>query len=149
MPRSAEPAGSPSYETEHGPDGRTYVVGGEVAIDVSPEQTPSATIAKAEQVERTALAPADPSPPQDVRVAVATRQMRAEAQAELVKLQAEELNGREDGEETGITADTNQDVDQASPLEQTRSSDRQTADNNLTAQRAYEQSSRLVGSLVI
>lgn len=37
----------PNYEFEEGPDGRRYAVGGNVGIDVSPEDTPEATITKA------------------------------------------------------------------------------------------------------
>lgn len=65
-----------------GPDGRQYATGGEVSIDTSPGGTPQATLTKAEQIQRAALAPADPSP-QDRQVAAAAAQMAAQARAEL------------------------------------------------------------------
>ncbi|WP_053084515.1 putative metalloprotease CJM1_0395 family protein [Catenovulum maritimum] len=55
-------AGTPSYEYQRGPDGQSYAVGGEVKIDVSTVAgDPEATIRKMEQVQRAALAPAEPS----------------------------------------------------------------------------------------
>jgi hypothetical protein len=61
-------------------------VAGEVAIDISPVSgDPAATLAKAEQVRRAALAPAEPSA-QDRSVAAQATQLRTEA---LVELRAE------------------------------------------------------------
>lgn len=54
-------AGSAAYQYTVGPDGKRYVTGGEVPIDVSGEKTPQATIRKMQQVRRAALAPAQPS----------------------------------------------------------------------------------------
>ena len=56
-------AGTPSYTFERGPDGVRYAIGGEVPISL-PSQggDPEATIQIAEQVQRAALAPAEPSP---------------------------------------------------------------------------------------
>jgi hypothetical protein len=55
-------AGQITYELERGPDGRSYAVDGEVAIDVSPVAgDPTATVAKMKRVRRAALGPADPS----------------------------------------------------------------------------------------
>jgi hypothetical protein len=49
--------GVPSYQYQVGPDGRRYAVGGEVSIDTSEvSNNPEATIRKAEQVKRAALA---------------------------------------------------------------------------------------------
>jgi len=76
--------GLPSYELQQGPDGKQYAIGGEVSIDVKPENDPAATIAKADIVIRAALAPADPSA-QDHQVAAQARQLKAEAVAELNK----------------------------------------------------------------
>lgn len=54
--------GAPNYKTERGPDGRTYAVDGEVAVDVSAVAgDPQATLLKMQQVKRAALAPANPS----------------------------------------------------------------------------------------
>ena len=53
--------GSISYTYQVGPDGKRYAIGGEVAISVSPEKDPEATIKKMERIRAAALAPADPS----------------------------------------------------------------------------------------
>ncbi|TVO66032.1 MAG: hypothetical protein FHP92_18815 [Denitromonas halophila] len=74
--------GGASFSTVRGPDGQMYAVGGEVGIDVSPGRTPDETIAKAQQIQRAALAPADPSS-QDYRVAAIAAQLIQQAQREL------------------------------------------------------------------
>ena len=72
-----------AFTYEKGPDGRMYAVGGDVGIDASAVSgNPSATLAKAQQVEAAALAPADPSS-QDVAVAGAAAAMAAQASAQL------------------------------------------------------------------
>ena len=68
-----------AYTYETGPDGQRYAVGGDVGIDVSPGRTPQETLARAEQVRRAALAPADPSA-QDRQVAARADQMAFQAQ---------------------------------------------------------------------
>ncbi len=77
--------GGASYEYQRGPDGRTYAVGGEVQIDMSAENTPEATVAKMQQVQRAALAPAQPS---GTDRAVAARAAQVEARARAEKTQA-------------------------------------------------------------
>ncbi|TQV71831.1 catalase [Exilibacterium tricleocarpae] len=97
-------AGAPRYTLQRGPDGVGYAVAGEVSIDTSRVAgDPEATIAKAQQVQRAALAPSDPSP-QDRRVAAAAAQLQLDAQVELRELQqqearlrAEQLAGGGDG----------------------------------------------------
>ncbi|HEY3284999.1 MAG TPA: putative metalloprotease CJM1_0395 family protein [Armatimonadota bacterium] len=74
-------AGAASYSYTRGPDGRAYVTGGEVPIDLSPERDPSETAAKMRQVRSAALAPADPSP-QDLEVASMAAAIEAQAAAE-------------------------------------------------------------------
>lgn len=82
-------AGSPTFETEQGPDGKTYAVGGEVKIDTSPvPNNPDATIRKLEQVKRAALAPADPSA-QDRAVAAAADAKIQQARQEKQDKEAE------------------------------------------------------------
>ena len=71
-----------SYTYQRGPDGKSYAVGGEVNIDVSPGNTPEETLKKAEQIQRAALAPADPSG-QDRSVAAQAASMEADARAKL------------------------------------------------------------------
>ncbi len=74
---------SPSYEYVRGPDGAGYAVGGSVDIDTSPiAGDPAATLRKAEQLQRAASAPAEPSG-QDRQVAAQVAQMAQQARAEL------------------------------------------------------------------
>ncbi|MEK9969396.1 MAG: putative metalloprotease CJM1_0395 family protein [Ferrovibrio sp.] len=75
-------AGAPSYSYTRGPDGQLYATGGEVAIDISAEQDPEATLQKATQIAAAALAPADPSG-QDRAVAAAAAQLRLQALAQI------------------------------------------------------------------
>ncbi|MFK7795732.1 MAG: putative metalloprotease CJM1_0395 family protein [Gammaproteobacteria bacterium] len=85
--------GGPSYEYQRGPDGRQYAVGGSVSIDTSAVSgDPQATLAKAQQIKRAALAPAQPSS-QDRAVAAAATALEANARAELSqKSQDEEVD---------------------------------------------------------
>lgn len=92
-------AGTATYETVSGPDGRDYAVAGEVPIDASPiRDNPEATIRKMDVVIRAALAPADPSS-QDIAVAQSALQAKLQAQAELSKEQNEELRASIQGED--------------------------------------------------
>lgn len=81
--------GGPSYEYTRGPDGKRYAVGGEVQIDTSKDSDPEATIRKAQQIYRAALAPAEPSS-QDRSVASQAKKMEMEARSELREQQDEE-----------------------------------------------------------
>ena len=82
--------GGPRFEYEVGPDGRRYAVGGEVQLDTAPiPGDPQATLRKAQQIKRAALAPADPSP-QDRRVAAEATRMAAEARREFAQQQREQ-----------------------------------------------------------
>ena len=75
--------GAPSYEYETGPDGKQYVVEGEVSVDLSPVAgDPMATIEKMQQVKAAALAPAEPSQA-DKNAAARAEQVIVEARAEL------------------------------------------------------------------
>lgn len=76
-------AGAVSYSYERGPNGRLYAVGGSVAIDTAPVPgDPAATLQKLQQVQRAALAPAQPSS-QDLAVAAQAAQAIAQARSEL------------------------------------------------------------------
>jgi len=80
----------PSFTYQKGPDGRSYAIGGEVQIDVSPVSgEPEATLKKSEQIRRTALAPADPSA-QDMRVASNANQLAGRARVEIAVQRREE-----------------------------------------------------------
>lgn len=81
--------GGASFTYKVGPDGARYAVAGTVNIDTGEiPNDPAATIRKAEQVRRAALAPTTPSP-QDLRVAAEASEMARKAQAELQKSQSE------------------------------------------------------------
>ena len=81
--------GGPTYETQRGPDGKDYAVGGSVAIDSDPVPgDPEATIVKMQQVRRAALAPADPSST-DRRVAAQASQAEAKARQEIAEGQSD------------------------------------------------------------
>lgn len=83
--------GGAKFEYQKGPDGKQYAVGGHVNIDVSKvPNDPEATIRKAEQVRRAALAPAEPSS-KDRQVAAKASGMIIEAQQELSEQRLEEL----------------------------------------------------------
>ena len=75
--------GAPNYQYTRGPDGRQYASSGHVNIDSSEiAGDPKATLQKALQLKRAALAPAQPSA-QDLRVAARAGQLAIEARAEL------------------------------------------------------------------
>lgn len=112
-------AGPVSYDYQRGPDGRQYAVGGSVAIDISPiPNDPDATLQKMQQVQRAALAPAEPSA-QDLAVAAQAAQQATEARAELAQerltededevtasarpLDSEQAAREDDSEDIGVT----------------------------------------------
>ncbi len=84
--------GGPKFEFQNGPNGQQYAVGGEVSIDTSEAETPEATIAKAQQIRRAALAPAEPSS-QDRAVAAKAAQLEQQARQELQEAQQTEATG--------------------------------------------------------
>lgn len=100
-----------------GPDGRSYAVGGSVGIDLSAEADPEATVRKADQIKRAALAPAEPSS-QDRSVAAAATALRVKAQSDLVKLKAEEQKAENEAKQSDniTTNDSEQAEDQNSEL---------------------------------
>ncbi len=73
-----------TFQFKKGPDGVSYVVGGEVSIDTS-EITgdPRATVAKMKQIQSAALAPADPSA-QDRKVAAQASSLAVKALSDLM-----------------------------------------------------------------
>lgn len=96
----------PSYTYQRGPDGRSYAIGGQVQLDTSEARDPEATLQKAEQVRRAALAPAQPSP-QDLSVAADASQIAARARLELAAQRRDELQSRiqEQSDSDGDTAE--------------------------------------------
>jgi SprA family protein len=97
-------AGAISLSYDKGPDGQQYAVAGSVPIDMSPEASPEATIAKMRIVAAAALAPADPSGP-DRGIAQAAQGQIIQASADAsAERQAEAEALREDAradEESG------------------------------------------------
>lgn len=74
--------GAIRYEYEMGPDGKRYVTGGSVNLDVAPVPgEPEKTIKKAQKIQRAALAPAKPST-QDRQVAAQAAAMERQARME-------------------------------------------------------------------
>ncbi|RUO69412.1 hypothetical protein CWI78_05715 [Idiomarina ramblicola] len=97
-------ASSPSYDYERGPDGKSYAVGGEVQIDVSPVNgDPEATIQKMQVVRRAAMAPAQPSPA-DRAIASEATNKATQARAELAQMQIE---SGEEGEKPNLDISIN------------------------------------------
>ena len=84
--------GGASYTYRRGPDGGMYAVAGEVPIAIPNSKDPAERLQKAEQVQRSALAPSDPSS-QDISVAAAAAQVAAEARTELSQQRTRELGG--------------------------------------------------------
>ncbi len=77
--------GGASFTYKRGPDGVMYAVGGEVPIDTSAVAgDPQASLQKAMQVQRAALAPADPSA-QDRQVAAQAAAMAVQSRQELAR----------------------------------------------------------------
>lgn len=86
--------GGAQYTYQVGPDGRRYAVGGEVQVDMSPiNGDPEATLMKAQQLQRAALAPIDPSAA-DRNVAAAAAQMAQEARQDIAEEAQEERKER-------------------------------------------------------
>jgi len=98
-------AGTPNYQYTKGPDGQQYATSGHVNVDSSKiAGDPAATLQKALQLKRAALAPAQPSQ-QDRRVAANAQQLAIEASADLnaLLLDAQHASNRT---ASGSTIDT-------------------------------------------
>ena len=89
-------AGAMSLSYERGPDGVNYAVAGEVQISISEvANDPQATLSKAQQVRRAALAPAEPSP-QDLSVAALASQIALDAQQDIREVTVSQDQERQD-----------------------------------------------------
>jgi hypothetical protein len=75
-------SGAASFSYQKGPDGRLYAIGGEVPISSSGGSTPEEKIRIAQQIQASALAPANPSP-QDLKVASSAVMLELQARQEL------------------------------------------------------------------
>ncbi|MGB0648467.1 MAG: putative metalloprotease CJM1_0395 family protein, partial [Bradymonadia bacterium] len=77
--------GAISLSYRQGPDGKRYAVEGEVPVDLSAvSDDPEATVAKMQQIQRAALAPAEPSSA-DRRVAAKAASKAAKARKEIAE----------------------------------------------------------------
>ena len=85
-------AGAATYTYTKGPDGRSYITGGEVSIRIPVSDDPEQTVRDMELVQRAALAPAAPSA-QDVKVAGKAAAIAAQARQEAA------ANAREERDE--------------------------------------------------
>jgi hypothetical protein len=80
-------AGAMEFSYTQGPDGKRYATAGEVGISIGRvPNDPEATLRKAEQVRRAALAPAEPSA-QDRQVAALATQLTVEAQNDIRQME--------------------------------------------------------------
>ncbi len=104
--------GGAHFDYQAGPNGKRYAIGGHVNIDVAAiPGDPQATIAKAKQVRRAALAPVDPSSKD--------RQVAARAAATIAKAQAELRSDPEAAEPSEGSPDQPDQAREAKPLDQT------------------------------
>ena len=79
---AGELGGGVSYSYTEGPDGKSYITGGEVPIKFKQGSTPEETLRNMQQIQRAASAPADPSG-QDRQVAAKAAAMAARARSEI------------------------------------------------------------------
>ena len=87
---AGEFGGGVSYSYTEGPDGKSYITGGEVPIKFKEGSTPEETLRNMQQVQRAANAPADPSG-QDRQVAAKAVALASKARQEIVRENAEDL----------------------------------------------------------
>jgi hypothetical protein len=106
--------GGPTYDYTTGPDNKRYAVGGEVQISTSPENTPEATIVKAQTVRRAALAPAQPSA-SDRATAATAGKMEIDARMQLQEEQREETEEAQEKNESQAAASTEESAQAAEP----------------------------------
>lgn len=86
--------GAATYTYQQGPDGKMYAIGGEVSVSFQSGSTPQETIANAQAVIASALAPADPSG-QDLAVASSAMVMMMKAQQQVAREAQEAAMGKE------------------------------------------------------
>ena len=89
--------GGVSYSYTQGPDGKSYITGGEVPIQIKRGSTPEETLRNMQQVQRAAMAPADPSG-QD-------RQVAAQAAAIAAQARSEAASGAKESQDGGRAAE--------------------------------------------
>ena len=90
---AGELGGGVSYSYTEGPDGESYITGGEVPIKLKEGRTPEETLRNMQQVQRAANAPADPSG-QDRQVAAKAAAIASKARQEIIRENAEEFKAK-------------------------------------------------------
>ena len=98
---------APNYEYETGPDGKKYVVAGDVNVSYRSSSDPEVNLKNAQQLRAAALAPADPSS-QDRKVAMQAEREIAQARQEILEEQnkPEEEEGAATGTASAADAET-------------------------------------------
>ncbi|MBQ7578147.1 MAG: hypothetical protein IJT21_07780 [Synergistaceae bacterium] len=81
---AGELGGGVSYSYTEGPDGKSYITGGEVPIKFKQGSTPEETLRNMQQIQRAATAPADPSS-QDRQVAAKAAALASRARTEITR----------------------------------------------------------------
>lgn len=102
---SGAATGPISYTYTRGPDGKNYITGGEVPINLSSGSTPEETISRMQQVIQAALAPADPSP-QDRAVASQAANIKLQAQQEKAQQSNQQAGAQNSDEQQNGTGET-------------------------------------------
>ena len=88
---AGELGGAISYSYTEGPDGKSYITGGEVPIKFKEGSTPEETLRNMQKVQRAANAPADPSG-QDRQVAAKAAALASKAQKEIIRENSESMS---------------------------------------------------------
>ena len=91
---AGEFGGAISYTYTEGPDGKRYITGGEVPINLRQGSTPEETLRNMQQVQMAANAPADPSG-QDRQVAAKAAAMASKARSEILRDDESETDNSE------------------------------------------------------
>ncbi len=120
-------SGGAQYDYEKGPDGRQYATGGHVSISVGGGDEPEERMRNAQQAERAALAPAEPSA-QDRKVAAEARQVATEAQKEINDERASQATESEETSQTGADQ-----TEQADPAVKKTEPEEDTSRNGITS----------------
>jgi hypothetical protein len=95
--------GAVSYTYTQGPDGRSYVTGGEVPIHVPASDDPEETLRNMEQVQRAAMAPGNPSG-QDLSVAASAAAAAAAARQEIAAGKGEKGENEKNTFSSGVSS---------------------------------------------
>mgnify|MGYP002626232176 CR=1 FL=1 len=112
---AGEFGGGVSYTYTEGPDGRSYIIGGEVPIRLKQGSTPEETLRNMQQVQRAANSPSDPSG-QDMQVAAKAASIAAKARSEILNRSSDDNEHiTEVAKGTPVFGAVNQDDEQQNP----------------------------------